>query len=41
MKCNRTDIDTETRLELEGALDALTAPEIRPIFDKVDRKSVV
>lgn len=35
MKCNRTDNDTETRLELEGALDALTAPEIRPIFDKV------
>ncbi len=35
MKCNRTDDDTETRLELEGALDALTAPEIRPVFDKV------
>ena len=35
MKCTRTDNDSETRLELEGALDALTAPEIRPIFDKV------
>jgi anti-sigma B factor antagonist len=29
MKCNRTDNDTETRLDLEGA------PEIRPVFDKV------
>lgn len=35
MKCTRTDNDNETRLELEGALDALTAPEIRPVFDKV------
>jgi anti-sigma B factor antagonist len=35
MKCTRTDNDSETRLELEGALDALTAPEIRPVFDKV------
>ena len=35
MNCKRTDNDTESRLELDGALDALTAPEIRPIFDKV------
>ena len=35
MNCIRTDNDTESRLELDGALDALTAPEIRPIFDKV------
>lgn len=35
MKCIRTDNDTESRLQIEGALDALTAPDIRPIFDKV------
>lgn len=35
MNCTRTDNDTESRLEIEGALDALTAGEIRPIFDKV------
>lgn len=35
MNCIRTDNDTESRLELEGALDALTTPDIRPIFDKV------
>lgn len=35
MNCIRTDNDNESRLELDGALDALTAPEIRPIFDKV------
>jgi anti-sigma B factor antagonist len=35
MNCNRTDNDTESRLELDGALDALTTPDIRPIFDKV------
>jgi anti-sigma B factor antagonist len=35
MKCIRTDNDTESLLKLEGALDALTAPDIRPIFDKV------
>ena len=35
MKCQRTDNDNDTRLDLDGALDALTAPEIRPIFDKV------
>jgi len=35
MNCIRIDNDTESRLELTGALDALTAPDIRPIFDKV------
>lgn len=35
MNCLRTDSETETRLQIEGAVDALTAPEIRPIFDKV------
>jgi len=37
MKCTRTDNDNdnESRLDLEGALDALTTPEIRPIFDKI------
>ena len=35
MKCIRTDNDTESKLEIDGALDALTAPDIRPIFDKV------
>jgi anti-sigma B factor antagonist len=35
MNCTRTDHDTESRLEVSGALDALTAPDIRPIFDKV------
>jgi len=35
MNCIRTDNDTDSRLELDGALDALTAPDIRPIFDKV------
>lgn len=35
MNCLRTDTETETRLQIEGAVDALTAPEIRPIFDKV------
>lgn len=35
MNCIRTDNDTESRLVLDGALDALTAPDIRPVFDKV------
>jgi len=35
MNCHRTDNDTESRLELDGALDALTTPDVRPIFDKV------
>ena len=35
MKCIITENGEQTRLEVEGALDAMTAPEIRPIFDKV------
>lgn len=35
MNCVRTDNDNESKLELDGALDALTAPELRPIFDKL------
>lgn len=35
MNCTRTDNDTESRLQIDGALDALTAPDIRPIFDAV------
>jgi anti-sigma B factor antagonist len=35
MNCVRTDTETETRLAIEGSLDALTAAEIRPVFDKV------
>jgi anti-sigma B factor antagonist len=35
MKCIRTDLDSELRLQIEGALDALTARDIRPIFDQV------
>ncbi len=35
MNCTRTDTENESRLQIEGALDALTAADIRPIFDKV------
>jgi anti-sigma B factor antagonist len=35
MKCTRTDLETELRLAIDGALDALTARDIRPIFDAV------
>ncbi len=35
MKCTRTDTDGETSLRLEGALDAQTGSEVRPIFDAV------
>lgn len=35
MNCVRTDSETESKLSIEGSLDALTAAEIRPIFDKV------
>lgn len=35
MNCTRTDSGTESTLVLQGALDAHTAPEIRPIFDKL------
>jgi anti-sigma B factor antagonist len=35
MKCVRFDLETEVRLKIEGALDALTARDVRPIFDQV------
>jgi anti-sigma B factor antagonist len=35
MKCIRTDLENELRLQIDGALDALTARDIRPIFDQV------
>jgi anti-sigma B factor antagonist len=35
MKCVRTDLEGDLRLTIEGALDALTAREVRPIFDQV------
>ena len=35
MKCHRIDQDGGMRLVIEGALDALTARDIRPIFDSV------
>lgn len=36
MKCTRTDLDnSEVRLAIEGALDALTARNVRPVFDDV------
>ena len=35
MNVVRTDTANDTKLVIEGALDALTAPEIRPVFDKV------
>jgi anti-sigma B factor antagonist len=35
MKCLRIDLDSELRLKIEGALDALTARDVRPIFDQV------
>lgn len=44
MKWTRTDNGDETKLEVSGALDALSATEIRPVFDKViadGQKSVV
>ena len=35
MKCLRIDLEGELRLKVEGALDALTAVDVRPIFDQV------
>lgn len=35
MKCLRIDLDNELRLKIEGALDALTARDVRPVFDQV------
>ncbi len=35
MKCIRTERDDTCRLSVAGALDALSAPDIRPIFEAV------
>ena len=35
MNCVRTDEDGESRLAIDGALDALTVRDIRPIIDAV------
>ena len=35
MKCHRIDLEGGMSLKIEGALDALTARDIRPIFDSV------
>ncbi|MDB5212880.1 MAG: Anti anti-sigma regulatory factor SypA [Myxococcaceae bacterium] len=35
MKCTRADSENDLRLQIDGALDALTARDIRPIFDQV------
>ena len=35
MKCHRIDAEDGLRLKIEGALDALTARDVRPIFDQV------
>ena len=35
MNCVRTDEDGESRLAIDGALDALTVRDIRPILDAV------
>jgi anti-sigma B factor antagonist len=33
MRFTRTDTGDETRLKIEGTLDAVTAPELRPALD--------
>jgi len=35
MKVTRTDTETESRLLIEGSLDAATAAEARPVFDAI------
>jgi anti-sigma B factor antagonist len=35
MKYNRTDKGDETTLEIEGTLDAVTAPELRAVVDQL------
>jgi anti-sigma B factor antagonist len=35
MKCLRIDLENELQLKIDGALDALTARDVRPIFDQV------
>lgn len=44
MRFSRTDSSDETVLRIEGVLDALTAPEVRPIIDALvaeQRRSIV
>jgi anti-sigma B factor antagonist len=44
MKYNRTDNGDETTLEIDGTLDAVTAPDLRTVVDQVvneRRKSVI
>ncbi|HVJ93051.1 MAG TPA: STAS domain-containing protein [Labilithrix sp.] len=35
MNCTRTDEGGESRLQIDGALDALTVRDIRPVIDAV------
>jgi anti-sigma B factor antagonist len=35
MNCIRTDNENEVRLKIDGNVDALTAPELRPVFDQI------
>jgi anti-sigma B factor antagonist len=35
MNCNHTDHDGESRLRIDGALDALTVRDIRPLLDEI------
>lgn len=35
MKCIRTDNPTESRIEISGTLDVVSAPEARVVFDAV------
>jgi anti-sigma B factor antagonist len=35
MRHTRTDNGDETVLEIEGTLDAVTAPELRPVVDQI------
>lgn len=44
MEFERTDSGAETRLDIRGELDALTAPELRPAIDTMveeKRKNIV
>ncbi len=35
MKYSRTDNETETTVTIEGTLDAVSAPELRPLVDEI------
>ncbi len=43
MKHTRTDTNDETLLVIEGTLDAVTAPELRPVVDQIvqERRKLV